>query len=346
VIPLIETGGSAFEIGFDVGRGVREQIHAAAASTRAEFARSNDIRVAERIGAYLSATEAFAPEIVQELRGMAEGSGVPFEELFVMNATAELNQEVGRFEECTVAGVTEHGTANGHVLLGHNEDASAGWNELTYVIRAEPDGAPAFAAFTYAGLLLHQGVNAVGIGSVGNALYARDARPGVPKLFLYRRALAQSTIEDAIRVAITPARAFGNNHLIANEHGDIYDLEVSGGQWAMLHAGNRFLAHTNHFVSPELTHLDAEEDLLNSRLRLKRVERLLDASFGSIDVGKIKAILSDHSNFPKSVCKHYKPEGELDYGTIGSVVIDVTDRTIWACAGYPCRGEWREVRLS
>jgi isopenicillin-N N-acyltransferase-like protein len=345
MIPLIETGGDAYTIGFDVGEGVRDQIRAAAASTRADYARANDQRVADRIDDYLRATEAFAPEIVQELRGMADGSGVPFEEIFVMNATAELNQAVGRFEECSVAGVSDCGTVDGHVLLGHNEDAAAGWNDFAYLIRAEPEDAPAFAAFTYAGLLLHQGVNAAGIGSVGNALYARDARPGVPKLFLYRKVLAQRTIEDAIRLATTPERAFGNNHLIANDHGDIYDLEVSGGQWAMHHAGNRFLAHTNHFVAPELARLDADEDLLNSRLRLKRLERLLDAAFGTIDVERMKTILADHSNFPKSVCKHYAPESDLDYGTIGSVIIDVTARTIWGCAGYPCRGEWREVCL-
>src|SRR3954464_3428141 len=157
---------------------------------------------------------------------MAEGSGVSFETLFVLNAGAELTQALGRIE-CTVAGVTAAGTVDGHVLLAHNEDATAGWGDLTYVIKAEPDETPAFAAFTYAGLLLHQGVNAAGLASVGNALYARDAHPGIPKLFLYRRALAQSTIEDAIRVVTDPRRAFGNNPLLANAEGDIYDVEVS-----------------------------------------------------------------------------------------------------------------------
>jgi isopenicillin-N N-acyltransferase-like protein len=345
MIPLIDTGGSAYAIGLDVGRAVRDQIQTAAASTRADFARSNDERVVERIGAYLAATERVAPEVVAELRGMADGSGVPFAELFVMNATAELNQEVGRFEECTVAGVTQSGTADGSVLLAHNEDATAGWADLTYLIRAEPDDAPAFAAFTYAGLLLHQGVNAAGLASVGNALYARDAHPGIPKLFLYRRAIAQRTIEDAIRAVTDPTRAFGNNHLFANADGDVYDVEVSGCDWALHHAGNRFLVHANHFVSPDLAHLDRDEDLLNSRLRQKRIERLIDAAWGTITPGSLRAIVSDHANYPKSVCKHHTPDSDLDYGTIGSLVIDVSTRTLWACSGNPCRAEWREVRV-
>jgi hypothetical protein len=55
--------------------------------------------------------------------------------------------------------------------------------------------------------------------------------------------------------------------------------------------------------------------------------------------------MSDHANYPRSLCKHHTPESDLDYGTIGSVIIDVTARTLWACSGNPCRGAWREVRL-
>lgn len=344
MIPLIETGGSPREIGLDIGRGAREQIREACAHSRAELGGVDPDAVLANVGPYLAATEAVAPWVVEEMRGMAEGAGVAFEALFVLNAAAELMQSVGVFE-CTVCGVTEAGTADQHVLLAHNEDATAGWGDLAYAIRAEPDGAPAFAAFAYAGLLLHQGVNAAGLGSVGNALYARDARPGIPKLLAYRRILAEATIEGAIRAATDPRRAFGNNHLLGTADGDLYDVEVSGGEWALIPGGNGFLAHGNHFVSTDLRHLDRDDDLLNSRLRAHRVEKLLGARWGGIDVGTLKAVMADHANWPKAVCKHHAPESDLDYGTIGSVVIDVTERVIWACAGNPCRGEWREVRL-
>jgi isopenicillin-N N-acyltransferase-like protein len=346
MIPLIETGGTPFDIGLDVGEQAKEVINAAAASTRADLARTHDPRVMDTIQDYLNATAAYAPELVEEMSGMAEGSGATVIEIFVMNAAAELHQATGLFEEsCTVVGITQAGTKQGNVLLAHNEDASAGWGDFAYLVRAQPLSGPAFVAFTYAGLLLYQGVNSAGIGSVGNALYARDARPGIPKLLAYRRILNQTTIEDAIRVAIANERAFGNNHLISNAEGDIYDIEVTGGRWAMLHAGNLFLAHANHLVSPEMDDLDAHEDLLNSRLRQMRVERLVEASWGEIDLDLLAGIMSDHSNYPRSVCKHSAPESNLDYGTIGSVVIDVTNRVLRACAGNPCRGEWREVAL-
>ena len=344
MIPLLETGGSWREIGFDVGWGVRDQLHTAAASTRAELGGIDPEDVLGNIGPYVRVTEEVDPGLIADLRGMAEGSGVPFETLFVLNAAAELIQSIGRFG-CTVAGVTGAGTADGHVLLAHNEDATAGWGDLAYVIKAAPDEAPAFAAFTYAGLLLHQGVNAAGLGSVGNALYARDARPGIPKILLYRRAIASRTIEEAIRAVTDPRRAFGNNHLLATADGDHYDVEVSRSRWAMRSGGNGFLAHANHFTLPELTLLDRDEDLLNSRLRQTRMETLLDRHWGHLDARCLCQLMGDHANYPRSVCKHHAPESDLDHGTIGSVVIDVTDRVLWVCRGNPCRGEWREVRL-
>ena len=361
MIPLVETGGTPYEIGYDVGVAVGDRLRAASAEVRERYRQRGvyEARVAAA-APFVEATARLAAECFAELRGMAEGADVAFEDLIIANADDELEQTIGLMPAsspvpvqtapraagggCTVVGITQAGTVDGHVLLAHNEDATAGWADYAYAIRAEPAGAPPFAAFAYAGLLLHQGVNAAGLGSVGNALYARDVRPGIPKLFLYRRALAQSTIEGAIRAATDPDRAWGNNHLFANAEGDVYDVEVSANHWALLHADNRFLAHANHFVSPDLRHLDAGQDLLNSRLRQARVERLVEANWGRIDIPTFQGILADHSNYPRSVCKHHAPESDLTYGTIGSVVIDVTTRTLWACAGNPCRAEWREVR--
>ena len=87
-------------------------------------------------------------------------------------------------------------------------------------------------------------------------------------------------------------------------------------------------------------------DLVTTRTAEKqRVEKLLEQRWGAIDVDGLKAVMADHANWPRSVCKHHAPESELDYGTIGSVVIDVTARTLWACAGNPCRAKWREVHV-
>src|SRR5262245_21681966 len=120
MIPLVETGGPWRDVGYDVGRAMREQILVATASARAELGGIDPADVLGNIEPYVRITEDAAPDVIAELRGMAEGAGVPFETLFVLNAAAELIQSVGKIE-CTVVGVSGTGTANGHVLLAHNE---------------------------------------------------------------------------------------------------------------------------------------------------------------------------------------------------------------------------------
>jgi isopenicillin-N N-acyltransferase-like protein len=148
-----------------------------------------------------------------------------------------------------------------------------------------------------------------------------------------------------IRTVTDCRRAYGNKHLFATCDGDLYDVEVSGSRWAMCSGGNGFLAHANHFTLSGMTELDKDEDLLNSRLRQIRIETLVERDWGGINACGLHLLMADHANYPRSVCKHHAPESDLDYGTIGSVVIDVTDQKLWACAGNPCRGEWHEVRL-
>ena len=253
---------------------------------------------------------------------------------------------VGEEEGCTSVGVPPEASADGHVLLAHNEDATPGWHGCTYVVHAEPIDAPAYLAFSYAGLLLHQGLNGAGIGSVGNALYFTDLRPGIPKLLAYRDVLEATYLEDAIRRTIRPERANGNNHVLASREGEIYDLEVSGGSHALHYAGGRPWAHANHVLDPMLREIE-EPGLLNSRLRGDRALRLLerDATNGGVTVDGLKGVLRDHANAPKGICKHLAQGINESVCTIGSVIVDLTVGELHVCAGNPCEGEYETFAL-
>ncbi|MGH9174568.1 MAG: C45 family autoproteolytic acyltransferase/hydrolase, partial [Vicinamibacterales bacterium] len=332
-LPIVDVAGSHREIGRGIGEALRDGLLGVAeahwAGVEATIGWQRAIEIAALLVPFAEAT---LPHCVEELRGMAEGSDVPFETLFSMNALQETRFLAGRDaaspapdddDGCTSLAASGAATANGHVLLAHNEDAGTIRQAFPYVVRARPTGRPAFVGFAYSGLLLYQGLNERGIGSVGNALYMRDIRPGTPKLFAYRDVLDATFLEDAIRRTHKPTRANGNNHLIANQDGEIYDIEVSGGDVALIPADDDTLAHTNHVIGPRLRDLEWG-DLLNSRMRLTRVERLLARQRGSLTVESLFDILSDHSNYPKSVCKHPDPVLNPDTMTVSSVVIDLT----------------------
>ncbi len=347
MIALVRAGGTPYEIGHTVGAQLREMLHEATAAYREGFvARHGWGRIEAAAAAYLAITERVLPRCVEELRGMADGAGLDLPTLFTMNARQELGFAVGEEEGCTSLGVPPEASADGHVLLAHNEDATPGWRDCTYVIHAEPDDAPAYLAFTYAGLLLHQGLNSAGIGSVGNALYFTDLRPGIPKLLAYRDLLEATYLEDAIRRTIRPERANGNNHVLASREGEIYDLEVSGDSHALHYAGGRPWAHANHVLDPGLREIE-EPGLLNSRLRGDRALHLLERATdrGGVTLDGLKQVLRDHANAPKGICKHLAPGINEQVCTIGSVIVDLTAGELHVRAGNPCEGEYETFAL-
>jgi isopenicillin-N N-acyltransferase-like protein len=84
--------------------------------------------------------------------------------------------------------------------------------------------------------------------------------------------------------------------------------------------------------------------MLNSRLRLYRLENLLKHE-NMITVESVKKILSDHSNFPKSICKHVKKGVNDEVSTIGSVIINITDKTLYFTSGNPCENVYMKRTL-
>jgi isopenicillin-N N-acyltransferase like protein len=357
-LPIVDATGSHLEIGRAIGESLREGFQDVAAGYRESVKNSIGWHKAMTIAkALMPFADEYLPNCMDELRGMAEGSNLQLPELFSMNALQETMFLAGREgsnwakqeeynEGCTSLAVSGEMSANGHVLLGHNEDAGSIRSAFPYVVRAKPDDGPAFVGFAYSALLLYQGMNECGIGSVGNALFVDDIRMGTPKLLAYRDVLAANYLEDAIRRTQKRHRGNGNNHLLANEFGEIYDLEVSGSDAALFAPLESYFVHANHILHPRLQKRQWGEHVLNSTMRQKRVERRLSRMEGQLTVDRVFEILSDHSNYPRSVCKHYDEVSNRAGETVGSVVVDLTAGEIHVRAGHPCESETETVKLS
>ncbi|MFQ8598094.1 MAG: hypothetical protein ACLSA4_06010, partial [Parasutterella sp.] len=58
-------------------------------------------------------------------------------------------------------------------------------------------------------------------------------------------------------------------------------------------------------------------------------------------------LLSNHNNYPESICYHEDPritEGER-YCSVYAIVMDVTAGKLWVTDGYPCEGKVSEYQL-
>jgi isopenicillin-N N-acyltransferase-like protein len=354
ILPLVHARGRHAEIGFQVGAQRAAQVQHMVETyrrllrdERAELG-VEDWTHAVAIGRrYLPYVEESLPQYVEEMRGLAAGAGVAFEDVLVLNSIESITADRLHLG-CTSLAVSGRGTDDGAVLVAHNEDWYPDDIEDVFLVHALPEGEPPFLAVSYGGLLPNIGFNAAGVAQCCDTVYATDVRLGIPRTIVARHVLAATSIDEAAEFAMHPRRAAGYNHLLAAPDNQIFNLEASATRAVRVPAVDGIAAHTNHYLSPAMIAVEVDpETRLRSRGRLDRARRRIEARAGRVDRAALVEVLSDHDGFPYSICSHVLDEpSPLDnQQTIASVVMDLTHRTMAAGWGNPCQATFAEFAL-
>ena len=351
--PLIRVKGSHREMGRQIGEAIASQVRHSLENARTLIDGTYEVLELTWEGARIQASKymPFAqeryPQYLEELSGIAEGADVPFEDLAVLTAMEAVTMDALHLTKCTSFAVSGERTADGHVLVAHNEDWLPEDEPDVCIIHATPDDEPAFLAMTYGGLLPNIGFNAAGVAQCCDSVYPNDSRIGIPRVVLSRAVLGARTPADAIRHMLIPQRAAGYNHLLALESGEIYNVEVSARHFAVLYADDGYLVHTNHYLDPGMQSVEYESDeLIGTRVRYFRALRLIKTS-GQHTVKSLQAIQRDHINFPSAICNHVNKESDpLDREkTINALVMDLTAKVMHIAWGNPCENPYHAFHL-
>jgi len=287
-----------------------------------------------------------APFLWEELEGMAHGSGLPVSRLLILQARAEVmraNTATLPALECTTFGVTKRRTAGEVTLFGQNVDLVPFVEEFGVIVRQYPTGAPAALLYTTAGLLGHNGLNEAGVGVCAN--FIDDPAgwgEGLPRYLLSRLALRAETAETARAVVLTPPRAASRNLLIADDAGDLLDVEALCREAAIVRARDGLLVHANHLEAPEFQGYEKASE--NSLARRGRLEQLLGETEEPLTIAAIQDFYRDHANAPHSLCAHPFPGRNLQ--TVVSVIGDLTNRELHAAKGSPCQAAYVTYTLA
>ena len=351
--PLVEVSGTHREMGCQIGEARREQVRHSIENAHLLIEQSYDSLELTWKGAriqsrkYLPFAEERYPQYIEEMQGIAEGANVAFDDVMVLNAMEAVTMDALHLTRCTSFAVNEERTADGHVLLAHNEDWVPEDENDVYVISAKPKDEPPFLAMTYGGLLPNVGFNAYGIAQLIDSVYPNDSRMGIPRLVVARAVLASRRLSGALGRTLISHRAAGYNRLLADEHGELYSVEVSARKFDILHGTDGYMVHTNHYLTPTMKEIENEpEELISSRVRYFRANRLLRQN-STHTIKTLQAIQKDHVNLPNSICNHnIAGTDPLDReSTISALVIDLTAREMHICWGNPCQNTYHTYHL-
>jgi isopenicillin-N N-acyltransferase like protein len=351
-IPLLISEGHPFMRGFHVGRSEKERLLHTITAYMDIFAQTSGLdreAVLTHAERFMPSIVQYAPHLLEEMGGIAEGAGRDLREIVAINARTELMYGVTQRPECTSIGINTIASTDGHIRVAQNWDwrpTLAGSLILLALHRAEGHDV---LTLTEAGMAGKIGINSSGLAMCINLLKSDTdhAGPAVPMHIILRRVLEDAhTVEEAIRLINATDRCTSCFHMLVDRNGTLAGVEATPAGQHVLRTDSGVLTHANHCVSPDLLMHDSNaRDYPETLARGERVQSL--ASERKIDEHFLRSILADHETSPGSICLHEEPgiPSIENYESIASIIFDLTAGTVDIAEGPPCENVYRRLLL-
>ena len=351
---IVELKGNAHERGLQHGKALAGEIRANLTLyfDMVKGLTGTDPAVCLRhAGKFQEAIDANAPQLLEEMQGIAEGAGVSLDEILFLNARTELmsmRADGGTGSgECTAIGLAGERTISGQPIIAQNWD----WHERvcasSAVFRLDSADAPRAVYLAEAGQLGKIGINQYGLGVTLNILMTGEMSYGLPVHVLLRMVLGARNVVEAASLIKSCPRGGTSHFLVGDAGGDIKGLELTPVDVAELVPEDGAVIHTNHYCDAALAEKDVGRLLMvDTTARFDRAVGLL-AGRRQWDLQSLAELFSDHDNHPASICRHVNPSDPefLHMMTVASFIMDLAAGKMHVTHGQPCQAAYQEVSL-
>jgi len=216
----------------------------------------------------------------EELRGIAEGSGVPYQDIVAANFIPELFH-------CSGFALSGSATKDGTLYHGRILDYGCDWKlqDHAILVVAEPDGGIPFVNVTYAGFIGSvTGMNAkkISVGEMGGA--GQGHWDGVPMAMLVRMALEEADdLDEAIAVFRNHPRTCQYFYVVADgKSGKGVGMEASWNNFALIQMGES---------EARLPHAVKDGVLISAGSRYEELAKRVQAGHGTFDAESARHLM-------------------------------------------------------
>ena len=345
---IVDVAGSGRERGRAHGEQLRDRIAGAIERWDADVAERMGVPAAEHVAGLLGETrfvpaiEQHTPELLEEVRGIADGSGISFERILAYNLMDEewwYSQAAGHRRGCSLVALAG-GEARG-ALLAQNMDLPEVMDGGQTILRSTaPDGSRS-VVLTAAGLIGLTGCNSDGVGVCVNTLSMLNHSPeGLPVAFVLRGLLERRTLAGAEAFLRAVPHASGQHYAIGAGD-EVAGFECSAGGAVASDGGQGRFWHTNHpLASRDLDPADDEPGgTADSRTRF---DRLAESGPEVDSAADCEELLADR-RAPLCVA----PEAGQGWLTFGSIAMELGQRpAVRIAPGPPDRTAWVDASPS
>ncbi len=335
----------------------------------------------QRALAYRPTIEALDPQLLQEMQGLAEGSGLALAEILALHCRTEIlppsflgdeplqaqqalmaNRAAGLPDwldaldprlaegECTAMAVAPEAALQGHTWLAQNWDWLGRQRQALVLAQGTSSAGCCFITLTEGGMLAKIGMNQHGFALGLNILRSHDDGhgPGVPVHVLLRHLLGLESVaaarEELGRIGRTLGFGAASNIPCADAHGEVACFEMAPADWAEQPPRERVVGHTKHFVCEPLLPAQAPMGVtLSSQPRLDTAAR--HGQGAPLDLDKLQTFLRDESDGHLSICRSpdptLPPEGRVE--SVAGIVMNTVTREMWIAPDVPSRCAFEAV---
>lgn len=309
----IELNGSPYQRGLDHGRLLKTEIQEVIKLLKEDIKNTTQEDPDQFITRFLEHTDYKSsilktmPELMDELKGISEGSGVDIETIFMHQLGDEywFNTPDIMAHHCSSFGVNKND--NHPSMAAQNMDIPTFYHGFQTVIKIiEDDKEMMF--LTIPGHLGITGMNNKSVSINCNTLMQLDyGTTGLPVTFIVRGVVAQNTQEEALNFLNKINHASGQNYIIGGPQ-KVFSMECSANKVVEFrpYEGAHFTYHTNHPMSNDdysIKFLDqlkkknktTEENLYQCQ-RLKSFQERFNKESGVIRIEDIKNVLRSRDN--------------------------------------------------
>ena len=300
----------------------------------------SDALTSEMIFSYEKICKQYAPGLVEQLLGMAEGANITFEDAMLFQVNAEIGNELkNQVPECTSFVIPSEYTSNGKSYSGQNADMWPSYADKCSVVTFAVTGKPRITYLLPIGYLSYHGMNSEGISCNHNALFGSTWKKGLPRFFVSRMALECNSLHE-IKQFIDGIDYIASRHtLFADRDGNTISYEFDSKHTGVTTCSGKAFVHTNHYLCSEMLKYEtiSTEDHCNSEMRLNQMKALIEKLKGQISVEEIKTMLRNHENGENSICVHgFKDK----IYTFASIINCLCDGKILIARGNPCESDY------
>ena len=160
----IKVSGTPYERGFQYGSQAKERIYKVIEEYKVLFEKEAFItwdKAYELSKPYRKEIEKYRPDLVEEMKGIADGAGLDFNTILTLNCRSEIMFAKADIAEdaCTTIGVPPEASENGHTLLAQNWDWWSMGYGTTVLLEVEQKPFAKAIIITEAGLVGGKGLN-------------------------------------------------------------------------------------------------------------------------------------------------------------------------------------------